>query len=137
MKPVQKTFFIYWTPVIFWAALIFLLSSRPGLRVATGVYDFLTRKPAHVIEYLTLSVLLFRALTYGGGSSGNKLSLKQVGLVSFLFTLLYAISDEVHQMFVPLREGRVSDLLFDAIGALLGIILAWRLFQNQKRKQEI
>ena len=37
--------------------------------------------------------------------------------------MIYAISDEIHQLFVPGRSGQVRDVLIDSAGSLLGIII--------------
>jgi len=149
VKTFFKNFFYYWLPVLIWAALIFFLSSRSGLKVATGTWDFLTRKPVHIFEYFVLTLLLVRAFKFEFEARKNELfspsSKKSVNLMqknnnfyvlsfSFLASLLYAVSDEIHQSFVPLREGKISDILFDSVGSLVGIFLVWKLFQNRQNK---
>lgn len=42
-------------------------------------------------------------------------------LFSLVFCILYAISDEVHQVFVPGRGAQVTDVLIDSFGAFIGI----------------
>ena len=44
-----------------------------------------------------------------------------------VLAILYGISDEIHQLFVPGRYGQTADVLFDASGALLMILLLRRL----------
>ena len=44
-------------------------------------------------------------------------------LLAFLICVIYAISDEIHQLFVPGRAGQVRDVLIDSAGSLLGIII--------------
>jgi VanZ family protein len=43
--------------------------------------------------------------------------------VSILFCILYGISDEIHQYFVPSRQADVMDALFDGLGGALGVVL--------------
>lgn len=122
----QKSIFL-WLPALFWAGLIFYLSGRPGLKVAEGAADFFTRKLAHIGEYSILFLLLFRALR-GSFSWSVRAILWGAGLFSFF----YAVTDEVHQIFVPLREGRITDLFFD----LLGIVAAFLIIRfDLLRKQ--
>ncbi|OGD86761.1 hypothetical protein A2Z23_02805 [Candidatus Curtissbacteria bacterium RBG_16_39_7] len=133
-KKVKKSFtnlFYYWLPVFVWAAFIFFLSSRPGLKIATGTLDFLTRKPAHILEFFILSLLLVRASTLGLFKRPGTFFV--LGL-SFLLSLFYAGLDEVHQTFVPLREGKISDILFDSVGSFFAILAGWKLFQNRQNK---
>ena len=47
---------------------------------------------------------------------------------------LYALSDEVHQIFVPTRTFQIQDLIVDALGALLGLYLFQTLRLLQARK---
>jgi VanZ family protein len=104
--------FSLWAPVVLWAALIFALSSIPSLATDLGVWDTILRKGAHMTEYAILALLLFRAL-------GSELH-------AFVFGLAYAISDEIHQLFVSGRHGSPVDVTIDAAGLLLGL-LALRL----------
>jgi VanZ family protein len=104
--------FSLWGPVVLWAAVIFALSSIPSLGTDLGVWDTILRKGAHMTEYAILAFLLFRAL----GSE----------LPAFLFGLAYAVSDEIHQLFVSGRHGSPLDVGIDAAGLLLGL-LALRL----------
>jgi VanZ family protein len=97
---------------------IFYLSGRPGLKVAEGTADFLSRKLAHIGEYAALYLLLLRALKR---SFSWEASLP-LFLVAGTFSFLYAVSDELHQSFVPLREGKVGDLFFDLLGILAGFL---------------
>lgn len=77
-----------------------------------------TRKAAHFTIYASLGlfVKLF-VLTLN-----NKFSLKLV--VSISVCLFYAISDEVHQIFVSGRSGQFSDVILDFCGSCCGIVFA-------------
>ncbi len=99
-----------WAPVILWGGLIFYLSSIPFLK--TGLrYDFILRKFAHVFEYFILTLLLYRA--FRGTFQWN---IFHVVASSSVVSLLYAISDEIHQAFVPGRGCSARDVFIDAIG---------------------
>jgi VanZ family protein len=100
-----------WLPVLAWAALIFALSSVPDLGTGLGSWDLLLRKVAHVGEYAVLGLLLARALARP--------------LPAFALGVAYAVSDELHQHFVPGRRGAPLDVLIDAIGVAIGVA-AWR-----------
>jgi VanZ family protein len=69
------------------------------------------------VAYAVLAWLWWRALAPQRQISGPVLSLV------FVLTVLYGISDEIHQLFVPGRHGRVADVLFDTSGTLLMILL--------------
>ena len=49
---------------------------------------------------------------------------KKTVILSFLFSVLYASSDEFHQTFVAGRDGNIVDVVIDSSGALVGILLS-------------
>jgi VanZ family protein len=98
-----------WLPVLVWAGVIFAFSSIPSLNSGLGTWDYVLRKGAHMTEYAILAVLLVRAT----GSLAWAVA----------FTVLYAASDEVHQLFVRGRHGSPVDVAIDAVGALIGLTL--------------
>lgn len=107
-------FIRYWFPVIVWMGVIFFLSGRSSVQVAEEpVINFIFFKTLHVIEYSILFALFVRAL----GNSYKFSKLFHLYLTAFLLTVVYAASDEIHQLFVPTREGRARDVIIDAIGA--------------------
>jgi VanZ family protein len=117
------TIILRWLPVVAWMGLIFLLSSQPSLpRAPDDLLDVLTKKGAHFGEYLLLAVLLSRALVAANGMSWPILAL------ALGTTVAYAISDELHQSFVPGRTPSPGDVGIDAVGAITGLALftGWR-----------
>ena len=106
-------------PAIFWMVLIFFLSSRPGTSVADNqILNFIFFKSLHLIEY---SVLFF--LVYWANKKTFNFSFWEAVLLSFILTIIYAISDEIHQIFVPTREGKLRDVLIDTFGTFLGSLV--------------
>lgn len=111
----------YWLPVVIWMTVIFFLSGRESVQVADEpLINFLFFKTLHVIEYAILFVLYYRALK-------NKTA-------ALLLTLLYAATDEIHQLFVPTREGKLRDVIIDAIGAGVSWILITHLLPQAPKK---
>ena len=105
-------------PLILLMVLIFALSSRTGLiKIDNQFGEKLVFKGAHVIVYAALAWLWWRTL-----SAQRQVTWVLLFLAWFL-TTLYGVSDEFHQTFVPGRHGKVSDVLFDASGALTMILL--------------
>ena len=50
---------------------------------------------------------------------------KRRGLFAWLLAILYAVSDEYHQYFVPGRQASVWDvLIYDNLGAAIGMLIA-------------
>ncbi|WP_404429459.1 VanZ family protein [Sutcliffiella horikoshii] len=128
-----------WGLVVGWMALIFFLSAQQGEQSADlsgGITElvnqiveqvapeaefqieeisFFVRKNAHFFAYMLLAVLTLNAVRRSGGRGWLSMG------VAFIISVLYAISDEVHQLYVPGRSGQVSDVLLDSAGALMGI----------------
>ena len=82
-------------------------------------YDHPVRKAAHMCEYALLGMLLTGALYKTGGRRQKNFPIAPLGIA-----VLYAISDETHQLFVPGRSGEVLDVCIDSCGALIGVLLA-------------
>jgi len=106
-----------WLPVVAWAGLIFALSSVPDLGTGLGGWDLALRKLAHAAEYAVLGALLLRAL-------GMTWPAIAVGV-------LYGVSDEVHQAFVPGRMGSPLDVAIDAVGVCCGVLLWQRVVKRR------
>lgn len=73
-----------------------------------------------------------------GCSAGYRANLIVIPLLSWVFCILYAASDEIHQIFVPGRACMLTDVCIDSAGALLGIALASAAFvaaRAAKRKE--
>jgi hypothetical protein len=111
----------YHLPPIVWMILIFGLSSIPDLKLGEGSPEYFRRIFAHLFEYAVLWALLYRSFTGKIWLTKFQENMK-VAIVAFSVAVLYAITDEVHQSFVPTRSGQWDDLLFDAAGAVLGFL---------------
>jgi VanZ family protein len=103
--------------VVAWAGLIFALSSVPDLGTGLGGWDLVLRKIAHAGEYAVLGALLVRALRRPA--------------VAIALGALYAVSDEVHQVFVPTRMGSPLDVAIDAVGVVCGVLLWERVARTR------
>ena len=110
-----------WLPVIAWCGIIFYFSGLPALDSGLDtVTDAVVKKIAHVAEYCILCLLVWRAVTKTFG---------KMVLGAYFWTgcisLLYAISDEIHQSFIPTRNCRVTDVLIDAAGIFLALYIVY------------
>lgn len=116
MNSLEK-FVYYWLPVVLWMALIYFLSSFHKLQSELpGWQDYVLRKIAHFLEYAILFNLFYR-----GFKNTSKLPNYKLLSLSFLLTILYAISDEFHQTFVSGRSGRIFDIGVDTLGSFAGL----------------
>ena len=123
--------FRQWLPVVFWAGVIFSLSTEafsaantgriiepilkfliPGISASSlATAHFFIRKAAHFTEYLVFFWLLVR-----GPMAGRP-------QLALLICVLYAFGDEGHQIFVPGRTPSLFDVGLDFSGALFSRFL--------------
>lgn len=88
-----------------------------GLDWATELVTVLVRKSAHFVAYAILGGLFYLAL------SSHALRRRDAATIAVMLSFLYAVSDEIHQVFVPGRSGEVGDVLLDSLGALVGVVI--------------
>jgi len=110
--------FKLWTPVFVWCGFIFYLSSVPNLNTGWGTWDLILRKIAHMAEYFILAALLYRAF-----KGSFNLSAPYLLFWSVVLSFLYAVSDEMHQAFVPTRDPSPKDVFIDTIGIIIFYLL--------------
>ena len=132
-----KTRIKNWLPVCLWASLIFFFSTDHfsfdnTAQIFGFVFSWLwpempteeiapvhgaMRKVGHWAEYFVLAVLVLRALR---NETGKKWELRHAAL-ALVFIFVYALSDELHQTFVPSRTASVGDVMIDVLGGICGI----------------
>jgi VanZ family protein len=132
-----KTRIKNWLPACTWAGLIFFFSTDHFSADNTAqifgfVFSWLLpempteeiapvhgamRKLGHWAEYFVLAVLILRALR---NETGKKWELRHAAL-ALVFIFVYALSDELHQTFVPSRTASVGDVMIDVLGGICGI----------------
>jgi VanZ family protein len=110
-----------WLPLLTWMAAIFVASSQTRAEIPSfGVWDLLVKKLGHFLSYALLAFLSWRA----AGESDHPY------VWAFLITILYAISDEWHQSFVPTRHASALDVAIDSLG---GLVMLTLLARRQRR----
>lgn len=150
----KNAYILSFVPALVWMLLIFSFSAAPATdssRISDGISynivriaerfsfsdweeeeledraEFLhvpIRKAAHFSEYALLAVLWAAPMGYFIESNRKRM------LTALLLCFAYAVSDEIHQLFVPGRDGNIKDVLIDTAGAGFGV-LAWRfIFHN-------
>lgn len=111
----SRKFLLYWLPVISWAILIFIISSISRFPKQLEP-AFSMDKLAHVIEYAIFGFLLARAF-----KNSEEINLKKFfRIFAMICVIVYGITDEWHQSFVPYRTASAMDLLYDGIGGMIG-----------------
>ena len=134
---------VSWILVILWMITVFCFSSQVGdeSKATSGntirrivlffnsnisVYKLeeiveslqpFTRKLAHFTIYTIGGFILYNLNKKYDNSQKRKIAF------SFLLGLMYAITDEIHQFFVPGRSCRIFDVFVDSCGVITGILL--------------
>ena len=120
---------LLWIAAIAYGAAIFVLSSQPVPAAGEQALALTGDKVLHLAEYAGFAFLL--ALAVGTVPSARVSA--RASPIAFIVATLYAASDELHQALVPGRQGDVSDLAADAVGALLGaaVLHLWRWWSTR------
>ena len=96
----------------------FIVSRLAGwLQMDEGQLSWIVRKGAHFTEYLILGVSLFLTV--------RDLRRRASFWIPWAAGAAYAVTDELHQAFVPGRSCELRDMLIDACGVLLGVAICW------------
>src|SRR5699024_5090243 len=125
-----------WSAVLIWMGVIFFLSHQPGSQpsdLSSGITDVIVhtlqhivpflpmedvffhhfiRKSAHFTAYCILGILVIHALSEPNWRRY---------MTAFLIAVVYAMTDEFHQLFIPGRSGELRDVAIDSVGAATGI----------------
>ena len=150
MNQKTKRDLIYrWLAVIAWMIIIYILSDQPASisdELSVGILDrvfsifgidiyldqdllqffnYIIRKSAHFVTFFTLGILLCHAII--------KKAIVKEYLIVVGIAFLYAVFDEVHQLFVVGRSGQISDVFIDVAGVLLAVLIYY--FYDSKVRQ--
>jgi len=138
----RREFGKYWLPALLWMVAIFTASTDLGSTQHTSriigpvlhffwpsisdqaVHDIqvMVRKIGHLGGYAVLAILVWRARHRGIFT--RQWSARRAAFAEFI-CLVYAISDEFHQSFVPTREASIVDVMIDCAGAAAGLLALW------------
>ena len=124
---------LLWGPVLLVMAVIFGASSVPNLRRLPGDISDHT---GHFLAYAGLALVCLRALA-GARWAGVTWS-RAAG--AWLISVLYGVSDELHQRFVPGRFAALDDLVADALGAATAgglVVLLAGVLARHRREREV
>ena len=136
---------VFWSIVVLWMGLIFFFSAQPAeisskqsggaisflLSKFSSSYNFLlpseqlekielwqhtVRKITHFLIYAVLGMLCLAALYQ------HKLKVWMRPIMASLIAIIYAASDEGHQLFVHGRSCEFRDVCIDSCGAIAGVL---------------
>lgn len=120
-----------WTSTAFlcsWCVVLFALSSVPGNHYPQVSWAF-ADKLVHISLYMLLGIFAWFFFKQ-----------RNRGILSALtFSIIYGLSDELHQVWVPRRSASFADVVADAVGASIGLIIVCLIsyYQTYRRKPEM
>lgn len=128
MTPYLRGLLRLWAPVVLYMAAIFYVSSLPQPPMPPG-----PDKPWHTLAYFGFALVTVRA---SAGGLPRRIDARTAGL-AIVLAVTYAVTDEIHQWFVPGRSADVRDLIADAIGVLAGTAAcrAWGIIAQTSRDE--
>lgn len=134
-------------------AFIFMMSAQPGaesLDTSNSVVDLIyrlymavgklshdefvgrylpfIRKMAHFCEFMAMGFFAYL--------NSEEFLQKRIVLYSALLVAIYAISDEIHQLFVANRYCSVGDMLIDSMGGMTGILLCYLIVREWRKRRQ-
>ena len=102
----------------------------PRFQIELSAFSHFIRKSAHFIAYLILGILSLHAI------DEEKNPTITWFIKALLICILYAMSDEFHQLYVPGRSGEIRDVLLDSTGSLVGILGSFFIRHRTKKRAE-
>ena len=128
----MKTLLTRWLPLLLIMVMIYLFSmSTDPYKNLPDMFKHIKNTLGllgHFFEYSLLGIAAANAIIWKSSPNFKKFT------IVFLAGLLYALSDEIHQLFVPGRAFELVDLLLDAIGILIGLLIYMLLQKKFKNK---
>lgn len=132
----------YFIPAIIWMIFIFIMSHTNGndssnqsnfiaqiilgfINVDLNILTFIIQKIAHMCEYALLFLLIYYGLH-------KTIKYQYKLLISLIISILYACSDEFHQIFISGRSGQFKDVIIDTIGMIIMLLIIY-LWQKEKK----
>ena len=119
--------YVAWAAFTIYCVIIFVGSSIPGDRIDIDRPGI--DKMIHTVEYTILSLLLFISLRLS-----STIKLNALFWISAIGSSLYGLSDEIHQLFVPLREFDILDIVCNTSGSILGSYVMVRYFNKDSSR---
>jgi VanZ family protein len=122
-----------WLPLIAYCAFVYIQSSYPSPESLPS-FDF-SDKLYHFAGYALMGILFYRAYVTLPIKDNTSLLI----LFSMISAALYGLSDEIHQSFVPYRDGNLLDAVADALGGVVGVYVyyLWTTARNGRCRRYV
>ena len=133
-----------WLALFVWMAVIFYFSHQSGdvsTQISDGVlntvlsflpnpfdyafFSYIIRKFAHFTEYFILGILVYHLVNQ------YRFVSKKEFIWMILFCVIYAISDEFHQLFIGGRSPKIFDVIIDSLGSCCALSLLYFKTKNK------
>ena len=148
----RKIMIFSWIAVFLWMMLIFYLSAQvadesndlskgftqviatiiekiiPNFEFDINIFNHIIRKYAHFFVYMVLGILVLNAF--------HRSDMYKINW-ALIVCIIYAISDEIHQAFVPGRGPGIKDVFIDTSGSIVGIIIYMIINKLYKMRNEV
>ncbi len=116
---------IGWPLLVAWLVLIFALSSIPNRIIVVGPPGFPFDKIAHAVAFGVLAFII----TWLARRRWRSVALAMA--LGVVLSTLYGVTDELHQIYVPGRDAGLPDLAANAVGAIIGALVAGVLMRRR------
>ena len=128
-----KNFLYCWLPLIAYCVFVYIQSSYPSPESLPS-FDF-SDKLYHFAGYALMGILFYRAYQ----TLPIRYNTSLLILFSMISAALYGISDEIHQSFVPYRDGNLLDAVADALGGVGGVYFyyLWTTAIKDRRRRYV
>jgi len=139
-----------WWPSALLMLAIFLASSRPADQIPDfGVWDRAIKKTGHMVGFGLLALAYQHGITSTRPVRGTEPAPRsrapgqpqsqstRTALLAWVLAVAYAVTDELHQSYVPGRAASALDVfLFDSLGAAAALLLTYALRQKRSSRVE-
>ena len=95
---------------------------------------FIVRKGAHFTEYTILGGFLVPAVKEWMAADTTPVPVSMERIAAWLAGTLYAVTDEIHQFFVPGRSCELRDIVIDSCGVLAGVLVVSLAIWSKNRR---
>ncbi len=128
----MRRWFAAWGPAVLWCAAIFTVSAVPGSELPQLPPNG-SDKLIHAAVYGVLGALCWR----GARRARPNHSSGRVIAVAVLIAMLYGITDEFHQAFVPRRTPDWQDAIADTLGGMAGALICAAFVARRARAPRV
>lgn len=118
-------------PIIFYALLVIYLSDQSQIPYIIKQFE-IKDKILHFFGYLYFYLLL-KVPIYINLRDKKYFTFYKISLITILLSMIFAITDEIHQGFTPGRDADIFDLIADFAGLIIAFFLTKYIYSKYSR----